>query len=859
MAKASPAQNSFAGGELSPLLEGRQDLAKYPVGCRMQRNFRPLIQGPTRKRGGSGYLSAVKDSTDQTWLAPFVFSETDAVVLEFGEQYVRFYTNRGVIESSPGVVYEIASPYAAADLTNDEGSFALSIEQSLDVLYITVAGYAPRTLSRTSNTSWAFAIYAPVDGPFNPQNTDTTLTVKVSAATGSGVTFTNDSAGVPMPETNSAGRLIRVEETDKSAIKPWEANKRIAAVGENPVGELRRSDGKVYQCATNDTVGPSEVEFRTGTIRPIHTEGTESDGDGEPLYSGSTLFAEIVGVAWTYLHAGYGVAKIVSMAAGGATGTADILTRFPASVVHPNTSYRWSLGAWYAGSYPSCTAFHAGRLGFGMGRRAQLSVADDFSSHAPDEFGEVLPDSAIDIDISLGQLDQIAWMSSQSDGLLIGTGGAEILLRAITTSQVFGPTNVKFVRQSNYGSRKIRPINAEDAMLFVQSGGEKVREATFDGSRDQFTSIDVTSLAEHITKSGITWSAYAKNPGSVIYYGRADGKVAALTYQVKEEVRAWSLDTYAGGIVECGAVIPSPVAGVDDLYLIVRRTINGQTVRYVEWLTQPHTSPADPHLHCGFDCSLTYNGAQAATLTPGTGATVSGSTGVTFTAGSSVFVSGDVGREIRRRWYDEDTETWQEAQAQITGYTSGLAVTATIIGAFPSLSVIAADGWGLTATTISNLDHLEGETVSVNGDGADFEETFVVSSGEITLPRACLVAHVGFPVRGVVQLMNLEAGAEDGTAQGKVKRILGVVWRLFETMGGRFGRDLSSTIDRIRYRKPSQAMGRAMPLFTGDKYELWPGGHETEGRITFVHDEGTPCTLVAVFPQLDTSGKASGT
>jgi hypothetical protein len=629
-------------------------------------------------------------------------------------------------------------------------------------------------------------------------------------------------------------------------------------VGENPVGELRRSDGKVYQCATNDTVGPSEVEFRTGTIRPIHTEGTESDGDGEPLYSGSTLFAEIVGVAWTYLHAGYGVAKIVSMAAGGATGTADILTRFPASVVHPNTSYRWSLGAWYAGSYPSCTGFHAGRLGFGMGRRVQLSVADDFTSHAPDEFGEVLPDSAIDIDISLGQLDQIAWISSQSDGLLIGTGGGEILLRPITTAQVFGPTNVKFVRQSNYGSRKVPPINAEQAMLFVQAGGEKVRESQYDGASEKFVAVDLTSRSEHITKSGLTWSAYAKNPGGVVYYGRADGKVAALTYQFAEKVRSWSLDTYASGVVECGAVIPSPVAGVDDLYLIVRRTINGQTVRYVEWLTQPHTSPADPHLHCGRDCSLTYNGAKATTLTPGTGATVAGTAGVSFTAGASTFVSGDVGREIRRRWYDDDTETWNEAQAIITGYTSATVVTATIVGAFPSLAVIPSEGWGLSATVLDGFDHLEGETVYATGDGADFDETFVVTDGEITLPRPVLVAHVGYRVRGVVQLMNLEAGAEDGTAQAKIKRISSVVFRLFETMGGRFGRDLASTLDPIRYRVPSQPMQRAMPLFTGDKCELWPCGSDGQGRLTFVHDEGTPCTLVAVFPQVDTSTKATG-
>jgi hypothetical protein len=857
MAKVSPGQHSFAGGELSPLLEGRQDIDKYPIGLRRMREFLPLIQGPAIKRAGTRFVAEVKDSTERGWGRRFVFDETDAVFIVFGDLYVRFYTDRGTIEDPPGTPVEIVSPYAVADLTRDDGTFALSVHQSGDVLYIAHPSYAPRTLSRTSNTSWAFATYAPSDGPFDPQNTDATLTVKVSAATGT-VTFTNDAADVPVAE-GTAPRLVRIEETDRSDTKPWEANKRIAAVGQNPFGDLRRSDGKVYSCATNDTVGGGEVEFRTGTIKPIHTEGTEADGDGEPLYSGDTLFAAKMGVDWTYLHAGYGVGRVTAVAVGGATATMDVLSRFPASCVHPSTSYRWALGAWYAGSYPSVVGAHRDRLvwaGAGTAsNRVQFSVAGDYTSHAPDEFGEVLPDSAIDITISVGKEDRIGWLSGQADALLIGTGGADVAVREITTTQVFGPANVKFELQSGLGWRGVEPLSVVDYVIAVQKGGRKLREGQFSGEKNRYAWVDLTAYSEHVTRSGIVATAYAEAPHSIIWCLRADGKLAALTYEREHGVIAWSLHD-VGGVVESIDVIPGPDAGIDDLWLIVRRTIDGATVRYVEVLLPSHEAPNDPHQHCGMDCSLTYDGAVAVALTPGAGATVEGTEDVVFTAGGAAFVSGDVGREIHQRIYDpdadEDVDAWSTAKAVITAYTSATVVEATIVKPFPSVDAIASGDWRLSATTISDLDHLEGETVRVIADGAEHVDC-VVDGGEIELTRPASLVHVGLPVRGVMQTMNLEAGAQDGTTQTKIKRFPSVAFRLFETMGGEFGPN-TSTLDPIEYRTPGQIMDEAMPLFTGDKVVPWNGDWETQGRITLVHDAGTPCTVLAIYPVAEVSG-----
>ncbi len=132
-----------------------------------------------------------------------------------------------------------------------------------------------------------------------------------------------------------------------------------------------------------------------------------------------------------------------------------------------------------------------------------------------------------------------------------------------------------------------------------------------------------------------------------------------------------------------------------------------------------------------------------------------------------------------------------------------------------------------------------------------------VSGGSVTLTRQALHAHVGKAVRGVVQLMDLEAGAADGTAQGKIKKIATVGFRLFETMGGQFGPNLVD-LDPVDYRVPADPMNQGVPLFTGIISVPWNNGFEIEGRITFVHNEGLPCCLCAVYPQVRTEDDRVG-
>ena len=109
MAKSSPILNAFNAGELSPEFKGRIDLEKFRKGCERLENFLPRIHGPARKRPGSRFVNETKTSANRARLIPFEYSTTQAYVLEFGDKYIRFYANGGVVLSG-GLPYEIVSP-----------------------------------------------------------------------------------------------------------------------------------------------------------------------------------------------------------------------------------------------------------------------------------------------------------------------------------------------------------------------------------------------------------------------------------------------------------------------------------------------------------------------------------------------------------------------------------------------------------------------------------------------------------------------------------------------------------------------------------------------------------------------------
>lgn len=824
MAKAAPIILSFSSGELSRLFDGRVDLEEYHSGCRLIENFIPLIEGPAERRGGTRFVREVKYSTDRCAFLRFEFNTEQAYTLEVGDQYMRLYTNHGIVMNGT-VPLELATPWAAADLFDATGFSKLRAVQSGDVLYITHTDgdYAPQKLSRTGALSWSIADFAPDGGPFNDIDPDETITVYASAQTGS-VGLTASSA---IFNANHVGALFLMEQRKNDATPTWEAGKVVNA------NNLRRYDFRNYKAVNSAT---------TGGIIPTHTRGAVYDGSA--------------GVQWTFENASYGWGIITAVGSGGTTATMTVQSQLPdGAVTSGKSTTRWAFAAWSdEEGWPTHVTFFRERLVFARATTREIwgSQSGDFENFRDrDDGGEVVADSAFAIEVSSDQANRIEWIRA-SKQLIVGTAGGEFAVGEITGSEAFGPGNIKADPVSGYGSKPVEPVRVGESLLMVQRSGRKLRDFFYTLEIEGYKSTNLSVLSRHLVPKGmaIVAMAYQQEPNSVIWALRSDGKLLAATLNANQKRFGWHRHPIGGsGIVEAIEVIPRPAGDSDELWLIVRRTIDGATVRYVEYMEQPLDAEEDIIEAFYVDSGLTYDGSEAQILTPGAGATVAGTEGVAFTAGGSVFVSGDIGKEIRYRYQDDD-DVYHTARAEITAVNSGTGVEATIISAFPSLSAIAASGWAITVTSISGFDHLEGETLDVLTDGSPHDPV-VVTSGAITLTSPAWYVHAGLPCPAKIKTMRLDAGAKDGTLQGKDKRVHGCILRLENTVGGKAGPD-EDNLDDLQFRGPDDLMDEPIEPFNGDYDMTWPEGYTTDAHQMYVNDQPLPATVVAFMPRVVT-------
>jgi hypothetical protein len=582
MPTASPAITSFNGGALSPLLAGRTDFAKYSNGCRDLLNFIPTVQGPATQRAGTRFVSEVKNSANRTWLARFEYNVDNAYVIEFGDLYVRFYTQHGRLESPPGTPVEVTTPYTLASLFNADNTCRLRLSQSGDFLYIFHGDFEPRILKRTSATSFTLTEYRPDGGPFKALN-DTATTVYASAETGTGITLT---ASAAIFLAGHVGSPFLLEAKSTNSVKAWEVAKAVVAT------DRRRVSQRVYEALNAAT---------TGTAQPVHTKGALYDGD--------------TGVQWEFRDAGFGWVRITAIGGGGTTATVDVVSRLPADVVSAgNATTRWAHASWSsAEGWPTDVAFFRERLAAARRDQIWLSVASAFDDmSARNSNGEVAADQAISLTLASGEINDVQWLLPGKD-LLAGTAGGEFSIGELSNGEPLGPSNIRVRLQSRFGSRSIVPVQAGPAILFVQRAGKKVRELAYDFSSDGYQSTDRTALAEHITQSGLIDLDYAQEPDSVVWCARADGVLVGFTWNAEQNVWAWHPHSLSGQ-VESVAAIPSPDGSRNELWLIVKRTINGAVKRYVEFIEASWSPEQDQQDAFYVDCGLGYNGAPATTI-----------------------------------------------------------------------------------------------------------------------------------------------------------------------------------------------------------------------------------------------------
>ena len=271
-----------------------------------------------------------------------------------------------------------------------------------------------------------------------------------------------------------------------------------------------------------------------------------------------------------------------------------------------------------ANNRPSVVSFFEQRLVFGNTNNNPQTLF--FSKNGDyDNFAVgTNDDDALIYTIASNQVNAIRYLSA-TRVLTVGTSGGEYVLTSTNDGPVT-PTTTLIRKYSNYGTSQIEPVQVADVTLFVQRGSRKIREFKFVGDVNTggYQAPDMTILAEHVTKGGITQMAYQQEPDSVVWCIRADGTLLGMTYRREEEVVAWHKHVLGGAfgsgqaVVESIATLPTDT-GEDALFMIVKRTIDGVTKRYVEKLKPFDFGSVSTAAHF-VDSGLSYSGSSTTTL-----------------------------------------------------------------------------------------------------------------------------------------------------------------------------------------------------------------------------------------------------
>lgn len=253
---------------------------------------------------------------------------------------------------------------------------------------------------------------------------------------------------------------------------------------------------------------------------------------------------------------------------------------------------QFRVGGWNdINGYPAICGFHASRLWFGRNYNQPTTIwssnTDDYENMAPTfADGSVLDTNSIQLTIASAEVNPIEWIMS-GPVMLIGTQGAEFQLKANSLNQAISPTNSIIVPQTAYGSidTKQNSVRIGAQSLFVQKGGLKMREMSYDFNIDAFDSKDISIISEHLfrTSQGIVSMDIASNPLSIAWLVLGNGDFICMTYEREQDVIAFTYQELGGGaIVKSVSVIPNPNTNSDDVWFIVQRTVNSATVLWIE-------------------------------------------------------------------------------------------------------------------------------------------------------------------------------------------------------------------------------------------------------------------------------------
>jgi hypothetical protein len=733
-------------------------------------------------------------------MLPFVFSSVQAYALEVGDLYMRVYKDLGQVLSG-GFPYEIAMPYAEADLPD------LNYTQSGDTMFLFHPTKPTVKLTRSGHAAWK-----QVNFPFFVEAHD-----EVGITPNTGVTLSAATVGAARIATAAA-----------AAFQPSDVGRQLTS-----------GDGVLQITGFTDTqhvTGDITVAFAGVNLAALGWTLTESPKTGltpsatGPIGTQINLTLDAAG--WQndavrscighYVHINGGVVEINGLTS--TTVVTGIVRSLLTGATKAGSDY-WSEESkiWsVANGYPRCGALHEQRLVLGgttlfpnavWGSRTGLY--DDFTNGAADDDGFAFF-------LVAEQQNPVQQLVSSTHLLPLGYGG-EFSMRG-GVERPITPTNCQVKQDSTYGVKSVRPVKVGREILMVQRAGRKVLALTFDGMSDRWGGVDLTILAEHITTGGVIDAAYSQEPDSVVAFVRADGQLVTLTRNADQEVIGWARQV-TDGVVE--SVCSIPYGDKDQLWMIVQRTVNGATKRYVEVME--------------FNSDITLNRQTDASVT---GALL-----------PDQHHRALVGRRrgdradgrAARPWHRQlRAHRWRRAERlqrrSDGGHGAGADTITYALEADPGVETAFGTLTPL-AKVWAGFAHLEAKMLDVVADGVVFPQVQVIG-GQITLPRAVATLEAGLHYETTLVTLTPELMLPEGTTQGRPVSLSEVVVRLYNSIGCKVENE------QVPFRKfGAGILDKPVAPFTGDK-KVDILGWARGKQLTIKQTQPLPLCVLAIIKRV---------
>jgi hypothetical protein len=423
--------------------------------------------------------------------------------------------------------------------------------------------------------------------------------------------------------------------------------------------------------------------------------------------------------------------------------------------------------------------------------------------------------------------------------MVLLTSSAEWRVTSINTDAIT-PTSVSVRPQSYVGASNVQPVIINNSLMYAAARGGHVRELAYSWQASGYVTGDLSLRAPHLF-DGLTIidMAFSKSPQPVVWMVSSSGQLLGITYVPEQQVGSWHKHDTDGIFESCCVVAEG---NEDILYVIVKRTINGSSVRYVERMaSRQFTDPTDAFF---VDAGATLNTLNTTnkTVTISGGTTWANGDFLTITASSSLFAypaTTDINDAIVL--YDS---AGVAHRITITALTSTTVATGKIDSSFPAeLRNTPISNFWFARDSVSGLTWLEGKTVSILADGAVHPQR-VVTNGTVVLDQAASKVQVGLPITADIQTLPWFAQIDAGFGQGRTKNVNRVWLRVYRSSGIFVGQDLNHLTEAKQ--RTTEPYGSPPSLKSDEIQVVVSPTWNNSGQVYVRQKDPLPLTLVSM-------------